>query len=367
MGNEKHNNIIAIVKGLAIMLVVIGHTAYTDEYTHFGSFVYLFHVPLFFVVSGYCFKKKYLDDKSSFLLKRIKGLYLPFIKWQILFLLVHNTFFTLNIYSVTTDDVLYNWQDVFNNLQRIICFDTTEKLAGTLWFLPVLFFASLFSFIVIWIISCIKNQKRRPVSLNNKLLVGLILFFIALSIIRFKTRNFGLSFFSYQTLLASALFVTGCLIKLNKLRLSKIKKQSRFITVSLIFLILCLIAIIHPVNMSKLASWYDILIFYTTTVLGCILLFNFCHLINRTPLKSVFVYVGTHTLEILIWHCLMFKIISYAKIQYYGLDFKSLAQVPIITEHNNLVWVILYFIAGMSPLLFCYAREKLFQYSPNTI
>ena len=44
-----------IAKGITIILMVIGHTSIPDP---FSRFIYAFHMPLFFLVSGFLSKKK---------------------------------------------------------------------------------------------------------------------------------------------------------------------------------------------------------------------------------------------------------------------------------------------------------------------
>lgn len=54
---KSQDNSIAIAKGIAIMLVVLGHTAKTEGSMFVFHFVNFVHVPLFFFVSG-CFLMK---------------------------------------------------------------------------------------------------------------------------------------------------------------------------------------------------------------------------------------------------------------------------------------------------------------------
>lgn len=72
------NNAVSYAKAVAIILMVIAHAGAPD---FFNRFVTMFHMPLFFFMSGFCFKEKYLAAPVSFIKKRILGLYWPFIKW----------------------------------------------------------------------------------------------------------------------------------------------------------------------------------------------------------------------------------------------------------------------------------------------
>lgn len=90
---------VSVTKGVAIILMVLVHA----RFSHYGdTYVNMFHMPLFFFMSGYCFKEAYLNDFKNYAIKRIKGSYLPFIKWGLLFLLLHNVFYNINISLVST-------------------------------------------------------------------------------------------------------------------------------------------------------------------------------------------------------------------------------------------------------------------------
>ena len=74
--------------------MVIGH-AEAPEFIH--NFIYVFHMPLFFITAGYFFSRKYLKDPKTFCIKRFKGLYLPFLKWSFIFLVLHNLWFRIGL------------------------------------------------------------------------------------------------------------------------------------------------------------------------------------------------------------------------------------------------------------------------------
>ena len=49
---------IDIARGILIILVVFGHSAFIQYYSNWHSIIYWFHMPSFFFLSGYVFKPK---------------------------------------------------------------------------------------------------------------------------------------------------------------------------------------------------------------------------------------------------------------------------------------------------------------------
>lgn len=99
-----------IAKGIGIIFVVLGHCS--SRLTNY--WMYGFHVPLFFVISGLLFDlSKY--DKITFLKKRCKSLLIPLLFWDILQGLLLNQIPNHDHFKI-----------------------------GVLWFLLVLFFAEIF-------------------------------------------------------------------------------------------------------------------------------------------------------------------------------------------------------------------------------
>ena len=56
-----------IAKGIGILLVLIGHVS---QNSYISSFIYSFHIPLFFIISGYLYKNKknYIRNKTTTIL-----------------------------------------------------------------------------------------------------------------------------------------------------------------------------------------------------------------------------------------------------------------------------------------------------------
>ena len=67
---------IDISKGIGIILVVIGHVV--SEQSIALRFIDLFHMPLFFIISGYLFNESNVRSFSTFSIGRVKRLLVPF-------------------------------------------------------------------------------------------------------------------------------------------------------------------------------------------------------------------------------------------------------------------------------------------------
>ena len=77
------DNRVNVLKALAILLVVSGHL----EFSLLGMFTpYSFQLALFFFISGYLFKDKYLDDVANFVERRVKTLLQPYFLYSIFYL-----------------------------------------------------------------------------------------------------------------------------------------------------------------------------------------------------------------------------------------------------------------------------------------
>lgn len=91
------NKVFSLMKGIAIISVVIGHCA--DSRHYLDCFVNQYHLAVFFFVAGYFFKENNVECAKTFILKRIKSLYIPFVLAGIGFLLLHKPLVWLNIYN----------------------------------------------------------------------------------------------------------------------------------------------------------------------------------------------------------------------------------------------------------------------------
>lgn len=61
---NKRNPLIDYMKAIGIILMVMGHSG-----SPITLWIYLFHMSLFFIISGYCIKEYYSDSLSNTLIR----------------------------------------------------------------------------------------------------------------------------------------------------------------------------------------------------------------------------------------------------------------------------------------------------------
>jgi fucose 4-O-acetylase-like acetyltransferase len=337
---------IAIAKALGIILVVIGHSTYNAGYQdEVKKFIYMFHMPLFFILSGYFFKMKYVNEKMSFVKKKIRGLYLPYIEWLIAFILLHNFFCVINVYN----DSILDWGASYYSIHDMLCrFKFTllmdfgggcERLLGGFWFIPVLFASSLMCLFALYFIKLTHRLEQMAI------VVFLMILFLFLSMAS-AYFNISISLVDPKSLLASTMFLSGFLA--NRYNLFRMD-LNRYAFLSFIVLI-AVFSQIHYVCIGGGWKWYDAPYLVFFGFIGTWMIVDVAKLLLRTRLKTILIYIGENTMIILALHFLCFKLVNLAKITYYGANINLVSSIPIYYDsqsHHNLLWWMLYISIGV--------------------
>lgn len=119
---------IDILKGIGIICVVLAH-AQCPEY----QFLYLFHLAIFFLAAGYCFKIEKISDFLKlvlFIRKRFTSLYIPFVVTSFI-LWGYDQFFEY----ICNDSINISLSMVTHNAIRCCLLLGSPYSAGALWFL----------------------------------------------------------------------------------------------------------------------------------------------------------------------------------------------------------------------------------------
>lgn len=146
MPAKKRIEYIDILRAIAIILVIVGHIPYSGFNQELHKWIYAFHIPLFFFVSGASLSfTNYtsLNLKANFK-KRLTRVYLPYLIWAIVLALP-------NISLQTIPKILYGTHQSIASVSN-----------SSLWFLPVLFFATVFMDVILYYFHKKNLQKYLP-------------------------------------------------------------------------------------------------------------------------------------------------------------------------------------------------------------
>lgn len=179
---------IDIAKGIAIMLVVVGHLVQNNltgsTAKALFDFIYSFHMPLFMFLSGYVASlsiERNLADKTQFLAKKARCLLLPFVSWGgINMLVLHKMSWT--------------------SLMDLIMFPDNG-----LWFLVVLFCIQMAYLASMSVVKKIYPQER---SLVCETIVSAVVVGIVFVLNKYNTACSGL----YTNYNLYAMFFAGSLV-----------------------------------------------------------------------------------------------------------------------------------------------------------
>lgn len=148
---------IDVLKGLGILLVILGHSVKPDGVL--ATSIYSFHMPLFFFIAGYLYNvSKYLDHVNKLLVHSFQRLIIPYFLvglisyiWEVLFFHWTNPIPILASFIYSTGNV-------------VLQFPTLGPV-GPLWFLTCLFCAR-----VLFIAIC-KVSKEWDIALQCALVI----------------------------------------------------------------------------------------------------------------------------------------------------------------------------------------------------
>lgn len=336
---SQRDNTITYLKTIGIILMVIGHSQCSIPYAR--QVIYMFHMPLFFFASGYCFNNSYLNQPKQFVKKRLRGLWWPYVKWSLLFLLLHNFFFSICFYS---DHLGYGTYvpcrfTAVETLIRALLIGITmqghDLLLGGYWFLPALFWGSVISFFLL------KLLKKAWLACLVALLID-----VFLNAIGWRVPLF---YVGPQALAAATLFLAGhCFAYYHIPRF--LWWQS---ALSLLLMVVGSFFWLCDMD-SSFYNTYRLLPYLFTALLTVWSIYSLLSQMSIAQwVDSTLQFIGQHTITILTFHFVAFKLISLIIIRLHHLPVQQLSQFPVIDENSGGGWWwIGYTLAGIIiPLL----------------
>lgn len=329
-----HNKSISITKGIGISLMVIGHSPCPEYLT---TWIYCFHMPLFFFISGYLFKDQSLKHPKTYISKKIKSLYVPFVKWTIIFLIFHNVLAHFLIYKN-----VYTLSDFLDHTIRAFTLSSSEQLLGGYWFLIDLFIISIIAYFIIYLMSKLTYSQKTTIREGGVKTIYLLLITIGFLLGAYLLNDNSLFIKIHDTtLLHTAYFFAGLTYcKLNR----KPSFPISIISIVLTFVISLFFMPITPKGLNLFILFPFALICITTLMV-------ISEKLSTLRIANILDFIGTNTLIILTFHFICFKLASLIIIFRDDLPMSDLSIFPAIGGQSNFDWLLYTFFGICLPLL----------------
>jgi acyltransferase len=274
-----------IAKGIGIFLVIVGHSG-LPVYAQW--WIWSFHLPLFFFISGYFFSFNRYPNILSFLQKRARGLLLPYLFFSMFVLLGYYILDPSHFSLEVEVFIKHGWGGI------------------ALWFIPVLFLTELLYYQM------------------NRLLSGkyVFLFLLLLSLIGYTLSIHQVSFPYKVHVVLSSIFFYGVgnmlrrkekkfMLKMNQMTMSHLVISA--IGLLIINIVSCFM------NSDRLDLCFNVLGDYPYTYFsafsGILFVVLVSHLIGTVSnrciegCKEVLMYLGSNTFILLALHQIFMMIL----------------------------------------------------------
>lgn len=354
-----------ILKAIAIILVLIAHSAAP---AYLSNFAYMVGVPAFFVLSGYFFKLDNLDNTSDFVIRRTKTLYLPFIKWGVFFLILHNLFFEVGFLSESYGNAQggvthpYNWTQAAQHLWSMV-FNMSgydSFMAGAFWFFRALFLANI---AFIFLFKATRQLGKFKTSTLQVVSVIVLAFLLALWQASMGLHITGVAQGGYRELMGIVLLGIGYLLRRADETPDSSIWHNPIIMLAASSVVLMILTFVYPISMAaKPGSVLSVPILTVAGTAAFIWLRGLSEFILQLPEKYTqwLQFTGENSLYIFVFHLLAFKVASMIKVGVYQLDWAMVGGHPVVQhELGDGFWLLYIFVGVILPILPVWIWKKI--------
>lgn len=280
--NDLRISYIDQLKGIAILLVVLGHViGYNNcEDSFLWRFIYSFHMPLFMFISGYVAQMTFRierfgwNETISFLIKKLRTLLLPMVTWGV----VIPFFFLRTMIDQSFIDCVLNF---------------VKTWGGGLWFFATLFILSILFFVYRWVD---KQINAKSIFVDLAILLFLFILVILLYMLLYKDAIYSegiRSVFNYFMFY----FLGSIVCKQTNLR-SLILNNKKFFTFSFVMFFLLIPSFVYDMS-----SMFNQLMKIVLSLFAIFSLFFIVHHISwNRQVDNMFQYFGRESLSIYVTH-----------------------------------------------------------------
>lgn len=328
-----------IYKALLIIMMVFGHAG-----SPFTTYIYLFHMPAFIFIAGYTFRGNMYTLKT-YVVKKIITLVIPAFLINVIYAIILDFLQRTNVYSlITTSPAM----PLTTRLELIFKYFGFPEWGGATWFLIVLFLVELF-YILIY----------KSVNGNAKwaAIIGLVISALGWYFIKQypNTPMILTSYFIDLGLFGVFFYVSGILTRRYCIFEQYISQHEMTIFSVITAITFGSFYFRGKIPMNWPTRVFDDLFVHIIT---CFCMFYLCYklslMISSTKLSVFFVWIGRHTLSILLLHFVGFKVayVLLYMLGIYGVDIMGYLTPP---WSPYPLWL---YSAGVS-VTFCLAIAKI--------
>lgn len=307
---SSRNEAVDVAKGLGIILVVIGHVT---EKGILGSWIYSFHMPLFFLLSGLFFSPKFgklWTTARKLLIPYFVFAVLSYVYWRF----VECKFrplpegFDVNMHAL---DILWQRQAFRFNVP--------------LWFLPCLLMVQCFATVLF-------------AKLNKKAVVAAICF-IWLAVLSVWQPDIS-SMWIKESLCAFPFFGFGYLIGKDGLQIVEEKiKKNHLLWVVAAFALLVVIGFNGVRNDMMMSSYNQgYLVFFLIAMVGCACTYVISHTLKGSKALQ---WLGVNSLAIMCLHEPLKRIILKITSAVLGMDMTAVRESVLLNIADTLIIIII--------------------------
>ena len=287
MSEGKKITWINTLKAIGIVLVVIGHND-----TIFTEYIYSFHMPLFFLLSGITYNgEKWSGNPGAFVKRKAKGLLKPYFFYAFILYLIWIPLSLLQGKEITIEILLRNLFGIFYSQGGHKYMD---------WGIPIWFLTCLFLVSIIYYYINKYNRKSIIIILVITAILGKLSSYLPVRLP-----------WSLDSALTGIVFYG--IGNLFKEKIISYKPNKKTIAIAIVLIIL-------GITFSELNGRVDVygnnfnnIIFYYISSLSSIIVLIF--IAKILPYNNIIEFLGINTLPILVFHIRAIQMIKFIDIK----------------------------------------------------
>ncbi len=342
-----------IIKGLTIFLMVVGHSGFL-----YTSYIYLFHMAVFFMVSGYLFSFRKIESIKGFFQytwRKVKGIWVPYFIWNFIYTVLNNAFLKIGIYSeqpIVVGEVsvaahsIMSVKDMVKNIVKGIFMLGRTEMGGAFWFLRTLFAITILFGGVDYVLNKFVHKDKLADMFHLFISIVFLGCGYAANLLNIKSLAVPIVLSSY------ILYFMG--YGIAKYEVMKRIKNWIAIVAGALVLLLCSTRVQISVGNNEYGNPFYLLV---CSLAGWMLIYGLADIINQYHWKKIWVVLGVNSLAIVIHHFWCMKLVHLLQIAIYDYPFTYLAAFPYL-KADGMWWIVYALVGAVVPVLISLLVKK---------